>query len=78
MLELGRRGARRWAVAGLAAAATPAQVSDALLALDDRALVAAIWAAVPPLPVDAEFPLFFIYTSGSTGKPKGVVHVHGG
>ena len=32
----------------------------------------------PPLPVDAEFPLFFIYTSGSTGKPKGVVHVHGG
>ena len=32
----------------------------------------------PPVPLDAEFPLFFIYTSGSTGKPKGVVHVHGG
>jgi acrylyl-CoA reductase (NADPH)/3-hydroxypropionyl-CoA dehydratase/3-hydroxypropionyl-CoA synthetase len=51
---------------------------DTLLALDDREFVAAIWAVVPPLPVDAEFPLFFIYTSGSTGKPKGVVHVHGG
>jgi acrylyl-CoA reductase (NADPH)/3-hydroxypropionyl-CoA dehydratase/3-hydroxypropionyl-CoA synthetase len=49
-----------------------------LLALSDRDLVAAIWAAVPPEPLDAEFPLFFIYTSGSTGKPKGVVHVHGG
>jgi acrylyl-CoA reductase (NADPH)/3-hydroxypropionyl-CoA dehydratase/3-hydroxypropionyl-CoA synthetase len=49
-----------------------------LLALDDRAFVAALWASVPPEPLDAEFPLFFIYTSGSTGKPKGVVHVHGG
>ena len=51
---------------------------EALRALDDRALVAALWRAAPPLPVDAEFPLFVIYTSGSTGKPKGVVHVHGG
>ncbi len=50
----------------------------ALLALDDRALAAVVWAAAPPEAVDAEFPLFFIYTSGSTGKPKGVVHVHGG
>jgi acrylyl-CoA reductase (NADPH)/3-hydroxypropionyl-CoA dehydratase/3-hydroxypropionyl-CoA synthetase len=50
----------------------------ALLQLDDRQLVAAIWASVPPEPLDSEFPLFFIYTSGSTGKPKGVVHVHGG
>ena len=49
-----------------------------LLALDDRAFVAAIWSITPPTPLDAEFPLFFIYTSGSTGKPKGVVHVHGG
>lgn len=49
-----------------------------LLALSDRDLVTAIWACVPPEPLDAEFPLFFIYTSGSTGKPKGVVHVHGG
>ncbi|NBO73844.1 MAG: acetyl-CoA synthetase, partial [Gammaproteobacteria bacterium] len=49
-----------------------------LLALDDRTFVAAIWASVPPEPLDAEFPMFFIYTSGSTGKPKGVVHVHGG
>jgi len=49
-----------------------------LLALDDRSFVAAIWASVPPEPLDAEFPMFFIYTSGSTGKPKGVVHVHGG
>ncbi len=50
----------------------------ALLALPDADFVRAIWAAVPPVPLDAEFPLFFIYTSGSTGKPKGVVHVHGG
>jgi len=54
-------------------------VSEAeLLALPDREFVAAIWATTRPVPVDAEFPLFFIYTSGSTGKPKGVVHVHGG
>jgi len=33
---------------------------------------------VPPLAVDADYPMFVIYTSGSTGKPKGVVHVHGG
>ncbi|WP_051341665.1 AMP-binding protein [Azospirillum halopraeferens] len=52
--------------------------TDALRALDDRALCAALWRAVPCRPVDAEFPLFVIYTSGSTGKPKGVVHVHGG
>ncbi|OYQ28753.1 acetyl-CoA synthetase [Sandarakinorhabdus cyanobacteriorum] len=50
----------------------------ALHALDDEAFVAALWKASKPLPVDAEYPLFFIYTSGSTGKPKGVVHVHGG
>ena len=49
---------------------------DALLALPDASLVAALWAAVPPEPLDAEFPLFFIYTSGSTGKPKGVVLSH--
>jgi len=49
-----------------------------LLQLSDREFVAAIWATIPPEPLDAEFPLFFIYTSGSTGKPKGVVHVHGG
>ncbi|MBX9796709.1 MAG: AMP-binding protein, partial [Sphingomonas sp.] len=51
---------------------------EALLALPDPDFVRAIWAASPPLPVDAEFPMFFIYTSGSTGKPKGIVHVHGG
>ena len=50
----------------------------ALLALPDADFVRAVWAACPPVPVEAEFPLFFIYTSGSTGKPKGVVHVHGG
>ncbi len=50
----------------------------ALDALPDAQFVAAIWAAAPVTPVDAEFPLFFIYTSGSTGKPKGLVHVHGG
>jgi acrylyl-CoA reductase (NADPH) / 3-hydroxypropionyl-CoA dehydratase / 3-hydroxypropionyl-CoA synthetase len=49
-----------------------------LLALPDGEFVRAIWAASPPLPVDADYPMFFIYTSGSTGKPKGIVHVHGG
>ncbi|HMS04056.1 MAG TPA: AMP-binding protein, partial [Gemmatimonadaceae bacterium] len=49
-----------------------------LRALGDHDLVRVVWSVVPPVPVDAEFPLFFIYTSGSTGKPKGVVHVHGG
>lgn len=28
----------------------------------------------PPVPVEAEDPLFLLYTSGSTGKPKGVQH----
>lgn len=28
----------------------------------------------PPVPVNAEDPLFLLYTSGSTGKPKGVQH----
>ncbi len=56
------------------------EVADAagLLALPDADCVRAVWAACPPAPLDAEYPLFFIYTSGSTGKPKGVVHVHGG
>ena len=49
-----------------------------LLACSDVDFVRAIWAASPPLPVDADYPMFFIYTSGSTGKPKGIVHVHGG
>ncbi|WP_411291991.1 AMP-binding protein [Sphingorhabdus sp.] len=49
-----------------------------LMALPDEAFVRAIWASSAPLPVDAEYPMFFIYTSGSTGKPKGIVHVHGG
>ncbi len=64
----------------VAARAAGLAVADeaALLALPDADFVRAIWASSKPLPVDAEFPLFFIYTSGSTGKPKGVVHVHGG
>ncbi|MEM1435154.1 MAG: AMP-binding protein, partial [Pseudomonadota bacterium] len=51
---------------------------EALLALDDRALWAALAGVVPAEPVDSDWPLFIIYTSGSTGKPKGVVHTHGG
>ena len=65
------------ALAELLAAAGLSSEAE-LNALDDRAFVAAIWKSVPPLAVDAEYPMFFIYTSGSTGKPKGVVHVHGG
>jgi acetyl-CoA synthetase len=32
----------------------------------------------PPLPVNAEHPLYLLYTSGSTGKPKGIQHSTGG
>ncbi len=32
----------------------------------------------PPVPVEAEHPLFVLHTSGSTGKPKGVLHTSGG
>lgn len=48
-----------------------------LLALADADFVRAIWASSRPMPVDADYPMFFIYTSGSTGKPKGIVHAHG-
>ena len=48
-----------------------------LLALPDGDFVRAIWASSKPMPVDADYPMFFIYTSGSTGKPKGIVHAHG-
>lgn len=48
-----------------------------LMALSDGDFVRAIWASSPPMPVDADYPMFFIYTSGSTGKPKGIVHSHG-
>src|ERR1700678_1493845 len=33
---------------------------------------------IPPVPMDAEAPLFLMYTSGSTGKPKGCQHRTGG
>ncbi|MGY6552746.1 MAG: AMP-binding protein [Erythrobacter sp.] len=50
---------------------------DDLMALADADFVRAIWASSKPMPVDADYPMFFIYTSGSTGKPKGIVHSHG-
>jgi acrylyl-CoA reductase (NADPH)/3-hydroxypropionyl-CoA dehydratase/3-hydroxypropionyl-CoA synthetase len=78
LLELGAAARAAGLLPAGSGEQSAAQLAEALLALDDRALLQAVWAAVPPLPLDAEFPLFFIYTSGSTGKPKGVVHVHGG
>jgi len=65
-------------LAAARAAGIPVSAEADLLALPDPELVRAVWAAVPPLPVEADYPLFFIYTSGSTGKPKGLVHCHGG
>ncbi len=56
----------------------PVAAEDDLLNLPTAEFVGVLYAHSRPLPVAAEFPLFFIYTSGSTGKPKGVVHVHGG
>ena len=46
--------------------------------LPTKELLERIYEVIPPVIVDAEFPLFIMYTSGSTGKPKGVVHTHGG
>jgi acrylyl-CoA reductase (NADPH) / 3-hydroxypropionyl-CoA dehydratase / 3-hydroxypropionyl-CoA synthetase len=60
------------------AAGFAVESEDALLALPDGDFIRAVWASSKPLPVDADYPMFFIYTSGSTGKPKGIVHVHGG
>ncbi|WP_374087255.1 acetate--CoA ligase [Methylomicrobium lacus] len=40
--------------------------------------MAAASADCPPVPMDAEDPLFILYTSGSTGKPKGMLHTTGG
>jgi len=40
--------------------------------------LAGVSADCPPVPVNAEDPLFLLYTSGSTGKPKGVLHTSGG
>jgi acrylyl-CoA reductase (NADPH) / 3-hydroxypropionyl-CoA dehydratase / 3-hydroxypropionyl-CoA synthetase len=70
--------ADRELIQGARGAGFDVQNIDDVAALSDHDCLRAVWAVVPPVPVDAEFPLFFIYTSGSTGKPKGVAHVHGG
>jgi acyl-coenzyme A synthetase/AMP-(fatty) acid ligase len=59
--------------------AAPSIASESeLFDLPDPELWRVLAARIPPVPLDADWPLFIIYTSGSTGKPKGVVHVHGG
>ena len=59
----------------LEAAAVPSV--DALLALDDAALVAALWRLSDggaPLPLPSSHPTFIIYTSGTSGyRPRGLV-----
>lgn len=52
----------------------------ALRALRDQSLVRQLWRAVPPCPVEADWPLFILYTvgTGANVRPKGLVHVHGG
>lgn len=46
--------------------------------LTDSEVLTALWAtANPPLPVEANFPLFVCYTSGSCTKPHGILHCHG-
>ncbi|HEX8121334.1 MAG TPA: acetate--CoA ligase [Solirubrobacteraceae bacterium] len=42
---------------------------DVLEAADDEC---------PPVPLDAEAPLYILYSSGSTAKPKGILHTTGG
>jgi acetyl-CoA synthetase len=44
----------------------------------DEMAAADVQGDCPPVPVDAEHPLFILYTSGSTGTPKGVLHSTGG
>jgi acetyl-CoA synthetase len=44
----------------------------------DEMAASDISADCPPVPVDAEHPLFILYTSGSTGTPKGVLMSTGG
>ncbi|MFN4241528.1 MAG: AMP-binding protein [Erythrobacter cryptus] len=58
------------------AAGFAVQSEAQLMALPDADFVRAIWASSRPLPLEADYPMFFIYTSGSTGKPKGIVHGH--
>ena len=64
----------------LEAAAMPSV--DALLALDDAALVAALWRLSDggaPLPLPSSHPTFIIYTSGTSGyRPRGLVGDTGG
>ena len=71
----------------LSAKALPALLSaagkldsySALLALDDEAMVAAIWRVCPPVAVASMHPKGIIYTSGSSGnKATGLVQDTGG
>mmetsp|Transcript_38971 Transcript_38971/g.89532 ORF Transcript_38971/g.89532 Transcript_38971/m.89532 type:complete len:602 (-) Transcript_38971:368-2173(-) len=66
------------AEAAVLSAASVATMSS-LTALDDPALVVALWRSVPPLPLPSNHPKNIVYTSGTSGhKAKGLVCDTGG